>query len=1095
MVKKSIEETYQKLTQREHVLKRPGMYIGEVKKSTEELWTFDTETNKMVKKAVNYSPGFVKIFDEILTNALDHSQRDKSMSVLKVKIQKDTGVISVYNDGKGIPVTIHKEHNIYVPELIFGNLLSGSNYDDNENRTGAGVNGLGSKATNIFSKKFKVETCDGKTKFNQTFEDNMTKKSKPSLSESNSNYTKIVFLPDYPKFSMNGLDDDTLSILFKKVYDCIFILRKGVKVYLNDKLIKGNGIEDYSKLFFSGENKLFVERWNENGLDWEYGILQSEAFDHISFVNGNNTHLGGKHVDYVLSQVTGKLKTLIETKKKITGIKPQYIKDCIFIFLKATVVNPSFDSQAKSKLTTPQKDFGISFNVSDDYIAKLYKTKITEMVTKFHNFKEASSLCKKTDGRKVNKINVPKLEDAVWAGTSKSESCTLILTEGLSAMTFAMWGRSVSGVEKYGIFPLRGKFLSIRDATASQLKNNEELNSIKKILGLKQDEVYTDTKSLRYSKVMLLTDSDVDGSHISGLIMNFFHYFWPSLLHLNFLQTMKTPILKASFGKKLVEFFTEQDYAEWCENTGNSDKWNVKYYKGLGTSTKTDAKEIFSRKEELTVDYYHKSDDCDKSILTAFSKDKASADNRKTWLLGYDKNSYIKREDNKISYADFINKDLIHFSVYDNLRSIPSLMDGFKPSQRKIMYYFLKKNITKSIKVGQVSGYISAETGYHHGEVSLQQTIINLAQDFIGSNNLNLLYPDGNFGSRLNGSGDSASPRYIFTRLMEITSVLFDKKDSGILKHLKDDGEEIEPEYFAPIIPMILVNGASGIGTGYSTSIPQYNPLDIIENIMNLLTDKKLKEIRPWYKNFKGEVKKIDSFSYETLGIVKRKNNTTIQILEIPVGVYLSPYKEFLETLVEKGTIKNVTNLSRDENTDICIEVEYFSKKELDDELSSGKIYKNLKLFKKFSTSNMYLFTPGLKLKKYDTPEEILKDFYTKRLEVYNERKLYMISKLKLELTILENKMRFIKEYITGKLQINNKKTEQINEILARGNYYKVEKSYTYLTSMPMGSVSYEKIETLEKDVNRKKSELEFYIKNGAKDLWKLDLQELKNKI
>jgi DNA topoisomerase-2 len=334
-------------------------------------------------------------------------------------------------------------------------------------------------------------------------------------------------------------------------------------------------------------------------------------------------------------------------------------------------------------------------------------------------------------------------------------------------------GIGIDGNNRFLIndFTVTHNCLNVRDATSSQLLNNEEINNIKQILGLKQNVDYKDTKSLRYGKVMILTDADVDGSHIRAFFINMIHATYPGLIKLNFIQTMKTPIVKAMKGKQVIEFFTEQDYNIWKRNTQNTKGFNVKYFKGLGTSKKEDAQDLFKRLDTLRVDYYYKDAKCDEAILLAFEKDKnvkeqevSCTDMRKKWLSNYDKNSYIDLKETKTSYQDVIHKDLIHFSIYDNLRSIPSLCDGLKPSQRKILYYMLKNNIQKDIKVAQLSGYISAEMAYHHGEVSLQGAIVNMAQDFVGSNNINLLVPEGNFGSRLN-SKDAASPRYIFTRL------------------------------------------------------------------------------------------------------------------------------------------------------------------------------------------------------------------------------------------------------------------------------------------------------------------------------------------
>ena len=1139
--KKTIEETYQKLDAREHVLLRSGMYVGDVKKSNEELWVFDETKGKMVKQFVEYSPAFLKIFDEVLTNATDHATRDPTVTSIKVEYSKETGEISVWNNGKGVPCILHKEHNIYVPELIFGHLLSGSNYDDTQQRVIAGTNGMGVKLCNIFSKKFVVETIDSdvKKKYIQEFSNNMVNKKEPKITNnSTKSYTKITFTPDYPRFFMEGLEDSAVLLINKRVYDCIACTRSNVQIYLNGEKLKGKSFADYNRYFFE-DSKVITESSTQtikdNEFVWEYSIIPYDKFEQVSFVNGNATNQGGKHVDYILYQIVNKLKEMLETKKKLKDVKPSFIKDRLFLFLKATVVNPVFNSQTKEQLTTQAKDFGCKVEVSEAFINKIYKSSIIEEIVEFCKLKESAKLSRDTDGKKVNKIYVSKLEDALWAGTAKSNQCTLILTEGLSAMTFAMWGRSVVGPEKYGVWPLKGKILNVRDATISQLIANEEINNIKQIIGLKQDKVYKDTGDLRYGKIMILTDADVDGHHIKSLLVNFVHAQWPSLLKLSesFIQTVRTPIVKAIKGKKVIEFFTEQDYLSW--KAENHKGFTPRYFKGLGTSNKADAQDTFRRIDELKMDYYHKDKRCDESILLAFEKDKnikvnkknesdsgselgspvKCSDKRKAWLGNYDKNSYVEAKENRVSYQDLINKELIHFSIYDNLRSIPSVCDGLKPSQRKILFYMLKENINKVIKVAQLSGYVSAETGYHHGEASLQQAIVGMAQDFVGSNNLNLLFPDGNFGSRLLTGKDAASPRYIYTKLSEMTPLIFNQKDTALLDFKNDDGKTIEPEWYLPIIPMILVNGCEGIGTGYSTSIPPYNPRDIINNLLRVLQGQDPLEMEPYFRGFKGALQKDDKDGcYITLGKWEKVSDTQIKITELPIGMGVTTYKEFLESLIDsnskkddkkkkKFVLKDVKNKTKDENDSIQFLVEFKTQEDLEGIIKTDSLEKELKLTKTFSTNNMYVFNETLQITKYKSPNDILLDYYDLRIEYYQKRKDYILRKLQHELKILQNKIRFLNEYISGDLDINRKSKDYIMDLLEKQKFEKFaididetsDKSYDYLTRMPIISMTKEKIEELENQCKRKKKEVKDLTVKSKEDLWMDDLKELLMKL
>jgi DNA topoisomerase-2 len=911
LMTKTIEEKYQKKDLREHILTRPDTYIGSVKSTTDEIFVLEKENPegglKMKKQVLTYVPGLYKIFDEILVNAMDHSVNDLTVTQIKVVVNENE--ISVFNDGAGVIVEKHKVHGVYVPELIFGNLLTSSNYDDNEQRVTGGRNGLGSKIVSIYSKKFIVETVDtvNMKKYIQTFSENMTEKTDPKIStiKTAKSYTKITFEPDLKRFGMTSLDSDIIALIEKRVYDCSACTRKEVSVYYNGVMIKQKTFEKYVDLFIGNKKDTQrVYQSNENGWEIACCMNDEDKFKQVSFVNGIWTIYGGKHVDYIQNQITKKLAELIQGKNKNLVVKPNYIKERLFLFVKSTIVNPTFSSQTKDTLTSNVKDFGFRFDVSDEFIMKLSKCGIVEEIVAFAKHKETREL-KTTDGKKRSKVKVAKLDDANWAGTGKSEQCTLILTEGLSAKTFAISGMTVVGRDKYGVFPLRGKVLNIRDAAPKKIAENQEIIDLKAILGLEQGKEYKSLSDLRYGKVMILADADVDGHHIAGLIMNVFHSAWPSLMKFeNFIIAMKTPVLKVIKRNQIKEFFTLTEFNQWKESNDISG-WTTKYYKGLGTSSAKEAKEYFSDMNKTIVKYQWDKD-TDKNMKMAFEK--KQADKRKEWLGEYNPNKVnevIAKENRVVKYSEFINNDLIEFSISDLKRSIPSVCDGMKPSQRKILFYMLKKDLTKEIKVSQLGGYISAETSYHHGPASMEGTIINMAQDYMGSNNLNLLEPVGQFGTRLAGGKDAASSRYINTCLRQLTKVIFNDSDNYVLNYLEDDGMSIEPEWYIPIIPMVLVNGVDGIGTGYSSFLPCYNPKDIIKNLTSLINDEPMTPMDPYYKGFKGEIIKVNEIGYQTKGVFKKISNTKIEIQELPVGRWTDDYKEFLESDTLEKTVKD----------------------------------------------------------------------------------------------------------------------------------------------------------------------------------------------
>lgn len=555
---------YIKLSQRDHILIRPDTYVGSVEKEIRNEYIFDG--SKITKKDVLYSPAFLKIFDEILVNSADCFNRGGAMTTLKVTISKDS--ISVYNDGCSIPLEKNDE-GIYIPEMIFGHLLSGENFDDTEERTGAGRNGYGSKLTNIFSKIFSVEIYDGSQKYVQSWTDNMISVSKAKITKNTKNPSITTsFVPDLARFGMIEIDDDTRSVLVRRVYDMAAVLGS-VRVFLDNKRLEVKSPLDYFKLY-TDEKVVF-----ESADGWSIGVAPANEFACVSFVNASAAR-GGTHVDAVVNSIA---KAVVEAaSKKKTIVKPAMVKNKLFVFVNAKVVNPTFSSQTKDILT--------SRNIKSPSAAFLKKATglVLDAVIAETNVRESlvdARLLKKTDGVKKTRLTgVKKLTDAAWAGTKNSGLCTLILTEGDSAATLATAGLAVVGRERYGIFALRGKLLNVRDASVSSIAANAEITAIKQILGLQVGKTYKDTSSLRYGSVMLMTDADVDGSHISALVMNFFHAQFPSLLAVpGFLKKFSTPIVVASRGKDVNEFYSIPDYEDWKKKTLDYAKWTIKYYK------------------------------------------------------------------------------------------------------------------------------------------------------------------------------------------------------------------------------------------------------------------------------------------------------------------------------------------------------------------------------------------------------------------------------------------------------------------------------------------------------------------------------------
>lgn len=1062
-----MEQKYQKKDHRQHVLDRPGMYVGTTDLVTETL--FIMQDQQMVQKQIQYVPAFVKLFDEILVNAIDHSVRHPEVTKIQVSLQNDT--IIVKNNGPGIPIKMHSQHQLWIPEMLFGHLLTSTNYDDTEQRVTGGMNGYGAKLTNVFSTKFTVTTCSEGQKYTQTWTNNMTQVSPPKITAAKSlkEFTEIAYSPDYTRFPRDL--HDTFLVLARRVYDATACTGAHVQVTLNDETLKAKTLPQYVKYYLNhADDKVIHE---SNGA-WDYAVVvhhDHTSFQPVSFVNGIYTSQGGKHVDHIANHIAKKLAASL-TKY---NVKPDFVKQRLFLFVRATVANPTFNSQTKECLVSPPGKWPVP---TDAFMDKIAKSDLIKRIVEHANALFNDKLQKQTDGKKKNKIQVDKLDDAIWAGTAKSHLCTLILTEGDSAKTFAVSGVSSikDGHHFFGIYPLRGKVLNVRTATQAQLLNNQEIVNLKTILGLKQAETYETNRDLRYGRVLLLTDADVDGSHIKGLLINFFHTWWPSLLKNNqFLCYFATPVVKATKGAQERLFYSSAEYDQWVKTKPATDHWKIKYYKGLGTSTPQEARAYFQNLSNLTVQYTW-SDATDPLIELAFEKKNANA--RKTWLSqkrALDDHDYGIPANKRMSYDDFVNHELIHFSMADNVRSIPSVVDGLKVSQRKILFGCLKRSIKDEIKVAQLAAYVAEASAYHHGEVSLQEAIVCLAQDFVGSNNLNLLLPIGAFGSRLDGGHDAASARYIFTKLNPITQILFDPEDNPILSYHQDDGHPIEPVFYVPLLSMVLLNGASGIGTGFSTEIPSFSPKDVLQNTYKYLNNEPMLPMTPWYRGFLGRIERVSDNTFRCYGKYTYTRGT-LEITELPVGVWTNAYKTFLEK-----TDYSFDNFSSD------IAVRFVIKNVPD----SVDIVRDFKLSRDILTSNMHAFDESGLIKKYETPQDIIMAHAVVRLQYYEKRKAHLLGVLQKDLGMLRSKSRFLEAVMSGTLLVFRQQHKAIIEQLSNQDYLKHENSYEYLINTPVHHFSKEKIDELEKTIAVKEAAYNTLMPKTAKDLFLSDLEVL----
>ncbi|CDW75314.1 dna gyrase topoisomerase a subunit family protein [Stylonychia lemnae] len=1129
-----IEQIYQKKTQLEHILLRPDTYIGSIETYQQMLWIYDRDNDRIDFKQINYVP------DEILVNAADNYHNDKTMNLIKVEIDPEQNMISVWNNGKGIPVQIHKVYNCYVPDMIFGQLLTSSNYDDNKKKVTGGRNGFGAKLANIFSNKFIIETQDSKNQkyYKQVWKDNMSVREEPIIKPigKGEDFTCITFYPDLQRFKMNRLDEDMVSLMTKRVYDLAGVTPGSISVKLNGKKLEIKNFLEYCDLYLKNDETKqlpkIIEK-TESDARWQIvASLSDGSFQQVSFVNSICTFKGGSHVSYISDQIVDKIQEVLKKKHKTLDIKPSQIRNNLWVFINCQVENPAFDSQTKETLTTKPSNFGSTCTLSEKFLKEIISSGIIESIVTVAKAKEEAKMAKNLNqGKKKTKLmGIPKLEDANDAGGRHAQECTIILTEGDSAKSLALAGIEVVGRDKYGVFPLRGKFLNVREASNKQIMENPEIQNLIKIIGLKVGKKYEDVSDLRYGSLMIMTDQDHDGSHIKGLLINFIHHFWPSLMQNNgFMKEFVTPIIKATKGDQVYSFFTIPEYEQWAEGR-NIKGWKIKYYKGLGTSTAKEAKEYFTAIDNHQIEFEYVDIEDEEVIDLAFNK--KLADKRKEWLTTYRTDLYVDHSQNHLRYKDFVNKELILFSVADCLRSIPNLCDGLKPGQRKILYSVFKRRLRDEIKVAQLVGYVGEHSAYHHGEQSLCQTIITMAQNFVGSNNINLLLPIGQFGTRNMGGKEAASPRYIFTNVNPVTRFIFHPDDDYILNYLEEEGQSIEPDYYLPIIPMSLINGAEGIGTGWSTFIPCHNPRDIAANLKRIMRGEEYQPLQPWYKGYLGSIEQLPGGKqYLVRGNYELNEEGDLVITELPIGMWTRNFKNLLEELADQKNGEIVEDIKEFHTENRVHFVVRCNQQKLQEIIEKEGIEKKFKLSTTISTANYVLFDYLGKIRRFVSEKEILEEFFDLRKQLYIRRKEYLLAKLRKEFEQIENKVRFILAIINEEIRLNKVKRKvviqqlramglktatEINDILPEKKRVTIRqdsneneevqpeqeveenlapdeipaKEYDYLLNMPVISLTEEKVEELQRLLKDKKQQYDKLFNMHIFEIWEHDLDQ-----
>ncbi|SOB74045.1 topoisomerase IIA [Cedratvirus lausannensis] len=1062
---------YKKLTHEEHIRKISDMYVGSDQRVERVVRVFDGENFGNVTTVFPEAGEF--LFLEVLSNASDNVLRSRLQDVKHgdVKVWMDGTTVIVQNGGIPIPVEMHPDYEVWTPELIFGNLLTSSNYEG-ERKVG-GVYGLGSKLVNLYSTYFAVEIGDATRglSYLQTWGNYMKERSEPEVKEyKGKSYVKVAFTLDLSRFGYETYPEEAVALFAAHVAD--LSLTAKVKTFFNDVPFDFTRIEKYADLFGAP----YVTYKNKEKTI-EVVLMDTEHANVISFANTKLTRQGGTHTEAVYKSLAPFLKLISRTKKlTLRDIKPQ-----LSMIVNVHVVDPRWADQMKTGLKFPE----IKLAIPDATFKKMLNW---DLVKRLCLSSEAKSLSG-SDGKKRKHIKVDNLQDANLAGTNKSMDCSLYVVEGLSASGYAENMRDhLAGRDYIGVYPLRGKLLNVMNANSLKIADNKVISKIKEVLGLREGVDYTEEKNLktlRYRYLFILTDADVDGLHICGLILNFFYCRFPSLLQIGFVMYLRTPIVRLNKGKKKLNFFTDGEYLRWKSENPDYKTWEHKYCKGLGSSSDKEIKED-SVSPRVVVCIYD--DNTAEAMKLAFNED--MTDMRKEWIDKFQDQWFgtfsVEGYEEK-AISEFINQELIRFSLDNMLRSIPRMMDGLKISQRKILWGAMDqwKNWHSGKKFPQMKVKIltskaSYLTAYKHGEDCLAKTVILMTQDFVGANNMPYFVSDGQFGTRVMMGKDAADPRYPFTCPQEWLKYVYKKEDEPLLDIIEDEGQQIEPVSFLPIIPMILVNGAQGIGTGWSCFVPNHNPLELVDWLEKRIKEEEREEILPWYQGFQGDidVKRTPKggLSMCTTGKFYSKGKDVF-VTELPIGKGSYEYEEkTVKPLLEEKTIKDYRNGTKHDVTLF----------ELYDFVGKPTVNK-LKLQKSSGLSNMVLLDLNDRPKRYETPEDILEDFYTLRLGYYGKRKENQLQALLEKVKKINLKIKLVLAVLDGEVVVNNKKKSEVVVQLDRLGI-----PASLLKEVNLYSLTYEQVEKLRREGEEAQASFDLLQNKPPEHIWLQELDEFK---
>lgn len=1117
-----------RLSPRSHVLERPSSYISSVEPADTKTWTLSENSSRCEYREISIAPGFERIFIEILANAIDQTFLYAGKGQINVEVSGST--VSVRNIGEAADHGKFEGTEEYNLEVAFGELRTSSNYEGE--CLGAGTNGIGAKATNIFSKRLSIDSVDGKRgcRYKQSWSDNMRVKSKPVLEKAAKGPSSmlVTFEPDLSRFGEEegAFREDVVSLFRRHTLDAAFTAK--CTTSFNGVEFSASTIEDYSEWYFP-ERASSSEGRSRNIFvitdTIEACIADTPgASEKISFTNGTETSAGGVHVKAVVKAISD-VATQIVNKKIATRLRktnPEMhksdmrkfmvnmtdVKNNISVIVSARVSNPQFNSQSKTELMAPR----IAVKLNKEVSSQLKNWELISILEERACSKSGSKERKRKTKTEKKLFAEGAARDANYARSRFAEermAATLYVVEGKSAIgypsTLCTFVKGAS--DTIGYVQVSGVCINALNNKSERVLKNEAIARLYEMIGLTDGVDYSSDENfrkLRYGRIMILADADDDGKHIEGLLLLFFHCRFPSLLDRGFVGTYSVPVIKATYEGKTLNFYTVDEYEKWrAQHTG---KHKAKYFKGLATYEDEEIKQDYKNRIELSN---FRDEEAESALELAFCSD--LSDLRKEWILAprsipqHDPKETLERP-----ISTFVNTELLEYSKCTIVRALPSVFDGIKVSQRKCVWAFLnhwkgkspQEHFSKQEKVSQIASLASQITSYNHGEVSLQDAIIKMAQSFVGSNNMPLFEGKSQFGSRNECGKDAGSARYLYTKPSEVFLRVFRTEDLPILDLLKDEkGSDIEPSHMLPIIPLMLVNGATGIATGWRTFIPNHKPEDVIAWLKARIGgNKSPKPIKPFYRGYGGYIEimgrsnlakyKKESNIRMSNRIYKRKGNEPmtmrtrgryvydgkdVHVYELPIGMSTVAYRQRINDMIKADTISGATDHSDK------FKVSFILK-----DFAKPVGFTNLALQESYGLSNMVLIDDGGLPKTFSSTCEILEDFYRLRMEAYVRRHAHTCAVLKTEAEKKRNIAKVLQAVVEGELVISNRPALEVEEEMEQMGL-----DSSVLASIKLKDCTQEAFDKIVEKADEQESALRDYENRAPGDIWVEELEAL----